>query len=44
MNNYNQWCIVSVPTDAWAGKIFPELSKKKARKKTMETYFFNSES
>lgn len=31
MNNYNQWCVVSVPTDAWAGKIFPELTKEESK-------------
>ncbi len=26
-----QWCVVSVPNDAWAKKVFPNLSKNKAR-------------
>lgn len=26
MSNKNTWCVVSVPTKAWAQKVFPELS------------------
>lgn len=26
MSNENAWCVVSVPTEAWAMKVFPELS------------------
>lgn len=39
MNNYNQWCIVSVPTNAWTGKIFPELPKEESKKKLWELIF-----
>ena len=39
MNNYNQWCIVSVPTDAWAEKIFPKLPREESKKKLWELIF-----
>ena len=26
MGNSNQWCVISVPTQAWAKRVFPELS------------------
>ncbi|WP_462427485.1 aminopeptidase [Fusobacterium varium] len=39
MNNYNQWCVVSVPTNAWAGKIFPELSKEESKEKLWRLIF-----
>lgn len=33
MENRHQWCIAAVPGDAWAKKVFPELSEKKAVEK-----------
>lgn len=33
---YDQWCIVAVPSVAWAKMIFPELTKKEAVKKLWE--------
>ena len=30
MSNKNTWCVVSVPTKAWAKKIFPEFSPEEA--------------
>lgn len=33
MENRHQWCIVAVPGTAWAKKVFPELSEKKAVEK-----------
>lgn len=30
MNNANQWCVISVPTKAWAKKIFPECEENEA--------------
>jgi aminopeptidase len=30
MTNKNAWCIASVPTEAWARKVFPELSVEEA--------------
>ncbi|WP_427339419.1 aminopeptidase [Caloranaerobacter sp. DY30410] len=33
MSNKNVWCIVSVPTKAWAKKVFPELSEDDAVEK-----------
>ncbi|HWJ03036.1 MAG TPA: aminopeptidase, partial [Verrucomicrobiae bacterium] len=26
MSNKNAWCVVSIPTDGWAKKVFPDLS------------------
>lgn len=39
MNNYNQWCIVSVPTDAWAGKYSLNCLEKKAKKNYGSLFF-----
>ncbi len=33
MENRHQWCIAAVPGKAWAKKVFPELSAKKAEEK-----------
>lgn len=33
MNNQNSWTIVSMPTEAWAQKVFPELSVEEAVEK-----------
>lgn len=30
MSNQNAWCVISVPTAAWAGKVFPELAEEAA--------------
>ncbi|NLA83410.1 MAG: aminopeptidase [Clostridiales bacterium] len=30
MSNENSWCVASIPTDAWAKKVFPELSQEEA--------------
>ncbi|MGL4848714.1 MAG: aminopeptidase [Clostridium sp.] len=30
MNNENAWCVVSVPSKAWAKKVFPELNEEDA--------------
>lgn len=30
MSNKNTWCVVSVPTEAWAQKVFPEVSGDEA--------------
>lgn len=30
MGNSNQWCVISVPTQAWAKRVFPELSTEVA--------------
>ncbi|MBR5768021.1 MAG: aminopeptidase, partial [Clostridia bacterium] len=36
MENKYQWCIAAVPGKAWAKKLFPELSEKKAVEKLWE--------
>ena len=30
MNNENSWCVVSIPTQAWARKVFPEKTPQQA--------------
>ncbi|MPL68030.1 Aminopeptidase 2 [bioreactor metagenome] len=39
MSNKNVWCVVSVPTKAWAQKVFPELEVDKAVEKLWEAIF-----
>ena len=39
MNNENTWCVVSVPTAAWAGKVFPELSREEAQERLWREIF-----
>lgn len=36
MSNKNAWCVVSIPTEAWAKKVFPTLSKEEAIEKLWE--------
>lgn len=36
MSNQNPWCVVSVPTEAWAHKVFPNETKEKAMEKLWE--------
>lgn len=39
MNNENAWCVVSLPTVAWAKKVFPDLSEEKAVEALWEAIF-----
>lgn len=39
MSNQNAWCVVSIPTQAWAKKVFPGLSKEDAVEKLWKTIF-----
>lgn len=39
MNNQNRWVVVSVPTAAWAKKVFPSLSETEAIDKLWEVIF-----
>lgn len=39
MNNQNRWCVVSVPTAAWAKKVFPLLEETDAIAKLWEVIF-----
>ena len=39
MSNKNIWSIVSIPTAAWAKKVFPTLSEEQAIEKLWETIF-----
>ncbi len=43
MANENQWCVISVPSDAWAKKVFPnEPTVEKAKEKLWESILFSS--
>lgn len=42
IENKHQWCIAGVPGDAWAKKVFPGLSKAKAREKLWEAILMTS--
>lgn len=39
MSNKNAWCIASIPTRAWAKKVFPELGEDKAVEKLWDEIF-----
>lgn len=39
MNNENVWCVASVPTPAWAIKVFPELEENEAISKLWDAIY-----
>ncbi|MBU0934417.1 MAG: aminopeptidase [Spirochaetes bacterium] len=39
MSNKNTWCVASIPSAAWARKVFPGLSDEKAIEKLWEAIF-----
>lgn len=39
MNSRIQWCVIAVPSVAWAKKVFPELSEEQAVEKLWNTIF-----
>ena len=39
MSNKNAWCVVSIPTAAWAEKVFPGLSAEKAVRQLWQKIF-----
>jgi len=39
MSNKNVWCVVSIPTAAWAKKVFPHLSEEASIDKLWEVIF-----
>ena len=39
MSNRNTWCVVSIPTQSWAEKVFPQLASDKAVEKLWESIF-----
>ena len=39
MSNKNTWCVISIPTEAWANKVFPELTTEMAVEKLWEAIF-----
>ena len=39
MSNKNSWCVISVPTKAWAKKVFPNVSESEAVEKLWEQIF-----
>ncbi len=42
VENKHQWCIAAVPGKAWAKKVFPELSEKKAMEEMWKTILYTS--
>jgi len=42
IENNHQWCIAAVPGKAWAKKVFPDLSEKKAVEKMWEVILYTS--
>ena len=42
VENKEQWCIAGASSNAWAKKIFPELSPKKAKEKLWEAILYTS--
>jgi aminopeptidase len=39
MSNKNAWCVVSIPTGAWASKVFPRVSEEEAVERLWEVIF-----
>ena len=39
MNNENAWCVVSIPTIAWAKKVFPDVSVEMSVKRLWQEIF-----
>ena len=39
MNNENVWCVASVPTPAWAKKVYPEIAVEDAMSKLWEAIY-----
>ncbi|WP_024613590.1 aminopeptidase [Clostridium sp. Ade.TY] len=39
MNNENAWCVISMPTKAWASKVFNNVSEDEAVEKLFEAIF-----
>lgn len=39
MSNKNVWCVASIPTNAWARKVFPDVSEEEAVQKLWDAIF-----
>jgi len=39
MNDLNAWCVVSIPTQGWANRVFPDVSDEEAMEKLWEAIF-----
>lgn len=39
MNDINSWCVISIPTHAWAKRVFPELGEDQAYEKLWDAIF-----
>ena len=39
MNDINAWCVVSIPTQGWATRVFPDVSEEEAMKKLWNAIF-----
>lgn len=42
MNDENTWCVLAVPSENWAKKVYPNLEKDMAIEKLWESIFFTS--
>lgn len=42
MSNKNAWCVVSIPTRAWAKKVFPGASEEEAVERLWEAIFMST--
>jgi aminopeptidase len=42
MNDVNAWCVVSIPTQGWANRVFPEVSDEEAMEKLWEAIFMTT--
>lgn len=40
MNDFNSWCVMSIPTGSWAKKVFPDLDEDQAIEKLWQKIFF----
>lgn len=39
MNDINAWCVISIPTQGWASRVFPDVSEEKAMEKLWKFIF-----
>ncbi|QQY79553.1 aminopeptidase [Keratinibaculum paraultunense] len=39
MNDINAWCVVSIPTQGWASRVFPDVSEEEAMEKLWKAIF-----
>ncbi len=39
MNDINAWCVISIPTQGWASRVFPDVSEEEAMEKLWKAIF-----